>query len=103
MAYTYKPVNYQETRRVVFIVGRLFTVLLILIYFGGSLVICEEEIPVCKDHLKELKNDEKDWGKRCLKKEQKLNSSCCEAEKEYLRERMCMHSKMCFYKGNDHR
>ena len=102
MAFTYKPVNCQEIKKATFIVARNIVVLLILIYCGASLVICEEEIPFCKDHLKELVKDEDDWSKRCLKYEgHKIDSSCCEIEKEYLRKRMCMLSKMCFHKGND--
>ena len=103
MALTYKPVNYQDIRRGVLIVARIIVVSLILTYFGASLVISEEKIPFCKIHLKELQKDEQDWGKRCFKdNDQKLYSSSCEAEKEYFRERMCMHSRMCFYKGTDY-
>ena len=102
MALTYKLADHQQIRRGIFIMARIIALLLILTLFDASLVICEEEIPFCKDHLKELVKDEEDWSKRCLKYEgHKIDSSCCETEKEYLRKRMCTLSKLCFYKGND--
>ena len=77
----------------------------ILIYFGASLVVCDNDIPFCRKRLKELREDEKDWRKRCLNGEgQNLATPrCnCEADKEYNHERMCMYKKICFHinKGN---
>jgi hypothetical protein len=50
----------------IFVATKVVVGFLILIYFGGSLVICNEDIPFCDKRLKELKNDVKDWRKRCL-------------------------------------
>jgi hypothetical protein len=73
----------------------------ILIYFGTSLVVCNNDIPFCRKWLKELREDEKDWIKRCLNGEgQNLVTPRCEAEKKYNHERMCMYTKICFHKGN---
>ncbi len=99
---TYESVNYQEIKRVIFVVSKIFVALLIMIYFGAELVICNEEIPFCNDRLKKLREEEKNWREKCLHYEgQELNSSCCEAEKRYNQERTCTHTRMCFYKGND--
>ena len=73
----------------------------ILIYFGTSLVVCNNEIQFCRKRLKELREDEKNWSERCVNgKEQILVTPRCEAEKKYNHERMCMYTKICFYKGN---
>ena len=73
----------------------------ILIYFGTSLVVCNNDIPFCRKRLKELREDEKDWNKRCFNGEgQNLVTPCCEAEKEYNHERMCMYKKICFHINN---
>ena len=102
MALIYKLADHRAIRTGVFIMARIIVGLLIWTYFHASFVICEEEIPFCNDRLKELVKDEEDWSKRCLKYEgHKIDSSCCETEKEYLRKRMCALSKLCFYKGND--
>ena len=75
--------------------------LLFLIYFGGTLTTGNEEIPWCKKHLNELKKDVQHWQKRCLNETgQEIDSSCCKAEKDYFKERMRMHTEMCFYSGN---
>ncbi|XP_028412313.1 low-density lipoprotein receptor-related protein 1B-like [Dendronephthya gigantea] len=102
--------------------------LTILIHFGGNLINCNEDIPICDEQLKQLKEDVKDWEKRCVneslenldemeryftesqrsdnetqryfnERRRENNSSGCTAEKEYLQERMRMHSEMCFYDG----
>ena len=100
MAFTWKPAKHQHKIKVVSNVSRIVAFLLFLAYFGLSQVCCEEEIQFCKNPLKKLQKDEKDWRKRCLKS-QMLNSSCCEAERKYLRERKCVQSRVCFnYKGN---
>jgi hypothetical protein len=73
----------------------------ILIYFGTSLVVCNNGIPFCRKRLKELRKDEKDWSKRCLNSDgENLVTVRCEAEKRYNHERICMYTKICFYKGN---
>ena len=75
--------------------------LIILIYFGGTLIVCNENIPICDQRLKELKKYVKDWEQRCLSETRdEISSPCCKAEKDYFQERMRMHTKMCFYEGN---
>ena len=75
--------------------------ILILIYFGTSLVACINGIPFCRKRLKELSEDENDWSNRCLNGEgQNIVTPRCKAENEYNRERMCMYTKICFRKGN---
>ena len=73
------------------------------IYFGSSLVICDEDIPFCKESLKELKKDLKDWQERCLnitlEYSRDIDTPCCNAEKKYIQNRRKMHRKLCFYKG----
>ena len=94
--------NYLETRRLIFTSTRIMIGLIILIYFGGTLIICNEDIPICEQRLKELKEYVKDWEQRCLDEARyEINSQCCKAEKEYFQERMRMHTKMCFYEGNE--
>ena len=75
----------------------------VLIYFGTSLVVCNNDIPFCRKWLKEVKGNEKDWNKRCLNGEgQNLATLRSEAVKEYNHERMCLYKKICFHinKGN---
>ena len=85
----------------IFIATNIIAGLHVLMYFGTSLVVCNNDIPFCRKRLKELREDEKDWSKRCLNgKGQNLDTPSCETEKEYNHERMCMYTKICFYKGN---
>ena len=78
--------------------------LFILIHFGASLVNCDEDIPFCKESLKALKDDLKDWQERCLNNtleySRDIDTLCCNAEKEYIQNRRKIHRKLCFYKGN---
>ena len=100
MAFICKLANLQHQIKVVSDVSRIVAFLLFLAYFGLSQVRCDEEIQFCKNPLKKLQKDEKEWRKRCLKP-QMLNSSCCEEERKNLRERKCVQSRVCFnYKGN---
>ena len=100
MAFTFERVNYQDIRSMIFVATKVVLGFLILIYFGGSLVICNEDIPFCDKRLEELKNDVKDWRKRCLNGTVQVpNSSCCAAENERNQQRMEMQTKLCFYKG----
>ena len=100
MAFTFERVNHQEIRRMIFVATKVVLGFLILIYFGGSLVICNEDIPFCDKRLEELKNDVKDWRKRCLNGAVQVPySSCCAAENERNQQRMEMQTKLCFYKG----
>ena len=114
--------------RMVFVSTKIVFALTILLHFWGTLIVCNKDISICHTELKQLKEDVKNWEKRCVNeslknldeiqryfKEYKLssteiqeyfnerrrekNSSGCMAEKEYLQERMRMHSKMCFYEG----
>ena len=100
MVFISRPAEHQHKIKVVSDVSRIVAFLYFLAYFGLSQVRCDEEIQFCKNPLKKLQKDEKDWRKRCLKP-QMLNSSCCEAERKNLRERKCVQSRVCFnYKGN---
>ena len=110
MALINTPVVYGEKRRVIFVVPKIVVVLLLLTHFGARLVHCDEQIPFCKDLLQKLENDEKSWRENCLETGvndsrrlggKMVDSPCCEAEKNYLRERRCKHSQMCFYKGKN--
>ena len=96
---------YEEIKRSTFIATKIVLGLLLLIYFGASLVICEEEIPFCKESSKSLTDDMKDWQEKCSKKildySQDLTTTCCNAEKKYIQNRRRMLRKLCFYKGND--
>ncbi|XP_028416108.1 low-density lipoprotein receptor-related protein 4-like [Dendronephthya gigantea] len=111
-----------------FVSTKMLFALTILIYFGGNLINCDEDIPICDEQLKQLKEDVNDWEKRCVndsmenldemeryftesqrsdnetqrylnERRGENNSPGCTAEKEYLQERMRMHSDMCFYDG----
>ena len=78
--------------------------LFILICFGASVITCNEAIenvPFCKESLKELKDDVKDWQKIC-KDDQlyDIDTPCCNAEKEYIKNRRRIQRKLCFFKGN---
>ena len=102
MALTFKQVNSSEMRRLSFVSAKIIVSILILIYFGTSLVICNIDIPLCDKRLKKLRQDEKDWSTTCTNDEgQSLNSSCCQAKKENNLKRMCIYAKICFYQGND--
>ena len=95
---------YREIKKSNFIATKIILGLFILIYFDASLVICDEDIPFCKESLKALKDDLKDWQKRCLNNtleySQDINTTCCNAEKGYIQSRRRMQRKLCFYKGN---
>lgn len=74
---------------------------LILICFGKTLVICNEDIPICNKKLKELRGDVSDWKKKCSTQSQQENDSpICETQQDYHQERMRMLSQMCFYEGS---
>ena len=94
---------YQDIKRSVFIGTRIILGLFIFIYFGPSLVTCNEDIPFCKKSLQALKDDFKDWQERCsndtLDYRQDLDTLCCNAEKKYIQNRRRMQRKLCFYKG----
>ena len=93
-------VNYTEMRRSLLVSTKIGIGFLFLIHFGGTLTTCNENIPHCDKHLTELKRDVMDWQERCLNKTgHEINSSCCQAEKDYLQERMRKHTEMCFYSG----
>ena len=93
-------VNYTEMRRPLLVSTKIVIGFLFLIHFGGTLTTCNENIPHCDKHLTELKRDVKDWQERCLNETgHEINSSCCQAEKDYFQQRMRKHTEMCFYSG----
>ena len=74
--------------------------MIILKYFGGTLIFCNKDIPFCDQHLKKLKEDVKEWKQRCSSETgDEINSECCKNEKDYNQDRIKRHTKMCFYKG----
>ncbi|XP_028418865.1 low-density lipoprotein receptor-related protein 4-like [Dendronephthya gigantea] len=114
--------------KMAFVSTKMLFALKILIYFGGNLINCNEDIPICDKQLKKLKEDVKNWEKRCVneslknlddieryftesqlynfetqqyfnERRRENNSPGCTTERKYLQERMRMHSKMCFYDG----
>jgi hypothetical protein len=98
MVLIFKQVDCQEIKRLSFIATKVIVGIFILIYFGTSLVIGNDDISFCLKRLKKLREDEKDWSEKCLNG-QNHDLPCCKAEKEYNRERMCIHAKTCFYEG----
>ena len=75
--------------------------LLALIYFGGILTTCSEDVSWCDERLSKLKKDVQDWQKRCLNETQReIISACCKAEEDYFKKRMHMHTEMCFFSGD---
>jgi CMP-2-keto-3-deoxyoctulosonic acid synthetase len=100
MMLTFERVNYQGIRKLIFVATKITVAFLILKYFGANLVMCNEDISFCDKRLKELKQDVKDWNKRCVNTQGKdIGTPCCETEKQYNKERMKMQTKLCFYKG----
>ncbi len=100
--FTFEQINYQEIRRLVFVSTKIIVGFLILMYFGASLVFCNDDIPFCKKRLTALKDDVKDWQEKCMNDTgQDLNTTCCKAKKKYNQKRMSMQTKLCFYKGNE--
>lgn len=114
--------------RIVIVSTKILFAFTILIYFGGTLIICNEDVPVCDMRLKQIKGDVKNWERKCVnqilesmneiehtlkeryrprkgarqyfnERRHETNSSGCVAEKDYIQERIRMHSKMCFYDG----
>ena len=102
MALTFKEIDFSEIRRLGCISAKIIVGILILMYFGTSLVICNSDIPFCDKRLKELRQDEKDWSTTCSNDEGQSNGSvCCQAKKNNNLKRMCVYTKTCFYEGND--
>ncbi len=66
MMFTFEQINYQEIRRLVFVSTKIIVGFLILMYFGASLVFCNDDIPFCKKRLTALKDDVKDWQEKCV-------------------------------------
>jgi hypothetical protein len=95
----FKKVNYDGIKCSVILATKLFLSFFILLYFGGSFVVGNKDIPCCHEIWKDLGNDMVDWRERCLDGDNEINSPCCQAEKEYFEERRRSHRKMCFYEG----
>ncbi len=101
MALTFKQVISSEIR-LAFISPKIIVGILIFIYLGTSLAICNIDTPFCDKRLKELRQDEKDWTRTCTNGEgQSFDSPCCQAKKEKNLNRMCIYTKICFDEGND--
>jgi hypothetical protein len=100
MVHRFEEVNYNKIKRSVNLATRFFISFLILLYFGGSLVVGSKDIPCCHKLWNHLGNDLADWRERCLNGDLEINSSCCQARKEYFEERRRSHRQMCFYEGS---
>ena len=75
--------------------------IVMLIYFGSQLALANEDIPFCHKQLKELKDDVKDWKKRCTADNyRERNITQCNEEKKYNQARIRKHTSQCFYDGN---
>ena len=93
--------NFTGVTRFLLIPTKIAIGFLILIYFGGTQITCNDDIPYCQDSLHELKKDVQHWQEKCLNETRhQINSSCCNAEKDFFQERMRMHTEICFYSGN---
>ena len=94
----------EQIKRSILIVTKIILGIFILICFGASLVICDEDILVCRESLKALKDDLQDWQERCLDNtleySRDIDTPCCNAEKGYLQSRRKMQRKLCFYQGD---
>ncbi len=100
MALTFKQVISSETR-LPFNSPKIIVDILIFIYLGTSLAICNSDIPFCDMPLKELRQEGKDWTRTCTNgKSQSFDSSCCQAKKKDNLKRMCIYTKICFGEGN---
>ena len=98
MVLTFKQTSYQDLRTRI---SKTIVGLFVLAYFGPAWVICNDNIPFCKDRFEELRKDEKSWLQRCVDdKGQVVDKTYCEGEKNYNLERMCMNTKICFNTGN---
>ena len=94
--------NCKEIKRLTSIATKNIVGFLILIYFGITLVTCNEDIQFCDKRLTAFQDDVKHWQGRCLDNEGKvLETPCCQKEKGYNQMRMKVQTKLCFYKGND--
>lgn len=93
--------NCTEITKALLISTKIVIGFLILIYFGGTQITCNKDIPYCHHSLNELKKDVEDWEERCLNETRhQINSSCCNSERDFFQEKMRMHTEMCFYSGN---
>ena len=96
-------VSRDDIKRSLVLAAKLLFTSLILVYFGGNLVVGNSPccgIPICDQQWEEFGTDLEDWRKRCWNKSHGvMNSSCCEAEKNYFEERRLAHKQMCFYEG----
>jgi hypothetical protein len=91
---------HQQVKNSIFTATEIILGLFILFSFCASLVICDEDIAFHLKSVKQLEDDVKHWEGRCLNKElHNIGTPCCNAEKEYNKNRRRMQRKLCFYKG----
>ena len=103
MLQTLAGISREDIRRSVVLLANLLFTPLILVYFGGNLVVGNSSccgIPICDQQYEEFRMDLGDWRQRCWNNSHgMMNSPCCEAEEDYFEERRRAHKQMCFYEG----
>jgi hypothetical protein len=92
-------VNHNRIKCSVNLASKLFISFFILLYFGGSLVVGNKDIPFCHKLWNDLANDLADCREQCLNGDHEIKSSCCQARKQHFEERRRRHRQMCFYEG----
>ncbi|CAB4003686.1 Hypothetical predicted protein, partial [Paramuricea clavata] len=97
MELRFEKVNYSKIKCSVILATKIFLSFIILLYFGGSLVLGNKDIPFCHKLWNDLGNNLADRRERCLDGDQEINSSRCQSEKEYFEERRLRHRQMCLY------
>jgi hypothetical protein len=99
MEHRFEKVNYNGIKCSIILATKVFLSFFILLYFGGSLIVANKDIPFCHKLWNDLGDDLADWRERCLDGDYEINSSRCQAEKDYFEERRRSHRQMCFYEG----
>ena len=104
MLQTLEGISRDDSTRSVVLLAKLVFTSLILVYFGGNLVVGNSSccgIPICDQQYEEFRTDLEDWRQRCWNNSHgvMINSPCCEAEEDYFEERRRAHKQMCFYEG----
>ena len=81
MKLRFEKVNYCKMKCSIILATKLFLSFIILLYFGESLFVGNEDIQFCRKLWNDLGNDLAAWRERCFEEDQEINSSRCCAEK----------------------